>query len=98
MTQTEPEVPDTPDVAGNPDWTGATVRAGVGDHNHVQTTGYSVTAQWDTSEALTFKSITAFREGNTDTVIDFGNGNVLTLEGVGVDELTRDNFIFTNGF
>ena len=55
-------------------------RAGIGDHNHVQTTGYSVTAQWDTSETLTFKSITAFREGNTDTLIDFDGTPDPTLD------------------
>ncbi|HYE47630.1 MAG TPA: TonB-dependent receptor [Caulobacter sp.] len=46
-------------------------RAGVGDSNDVRTRGLSFTAQWDINDTLTFKSITAYRDGDTETVIDF---------------------------
>lgn len=46
-------------------------RAGVGDANEVQTKGLSFTASWDVNEAVTLKSITAYREGETVTPIDF---------------------------
>jgi iron complex outermembrane receptor protein len=46
-------------------------RAGVGDNNEVETKGVSLTASWDVSDALTVKSITAYREGDTVTPIDF---------------------------
>jgi iron complex outermembrane receptor protein len=45
--------------------------AGAGDKNSVETKGLSLTAQWDINDVLTFKSITAYREGDTQTVIDF---------------------------
>ncbi len=45
--------------------------AGAGDKNSVETKGLSLTAQWDINDVLTFKSITAYREGDTETVIDF---------------------------
>ncbi|MBU1287034.1 MAG: TonB-dependent receptor [Alphaproteobacteria bacterium] len=46
-------------------------RAGIGDKNSVTTEGYSLTAQWDLNDAVTLKSITAYREGETETPIDF---------------------------
>lgn len=46
-------------------------RAGVGDNNSVETKGVSLTASWDVNDALTVKSITAYREGDTVTPIDF---------------------------
>ncbi len=46
-------------------------RAGIGDDNSVETEGYSLTAQWDVNDAVILKSITAYREGNTVTPIDF---------------------------
>jgi len=46
-------------------------RAGLGDDNYVETEGLSLTAEWTINDLLTFKSITARREGYTDTVIDF---------------------------
>ena len=46
-------------------------RAGIGDDNNVETRGASFLAQWDISDALTFKWITAWREGDTETLIDF---------------------------
>ena len=48
-------------------------RAGIGDDNRVETRGLSVTGEIDLSDALTFKTITAWRDGSTDTLIDFDN-------------------------
>ncbi|WP_017931791.1 TonB-dependent receptor [Robiginitomaculum antarcticum] len=46
-------------------------RAGLGDDNSVETKGASFTASWDVNEAFTLKSITAYRESETETPIDF---------------------------
>ncbi|WP_334165298.1 TonB-dependent receptor, partial [Phenylobacterium sp.] len=46
-------------------------RAGSGDHNVVEARGVSLLGQWDMSETLTFKSITAYRAGETEGTIDF---------------------------
>ncbi len=46
-------------------------RAGVGDKNRVMTQGLSLTAEIDVNDTMTAKSITAYRDGRTDTVIDF---------------------------
>jgi iron complex outermembrane receptor protein len=46
-------------------------RAGAGDVNFVQTQGMSLQAEWTVNDSLTLKSITAYREGETRTVIDF---------------------------
>ena len=48
-------------------------RAGIGDRNRVETRGLSVTGEVNLSDALTFKTITSWRDGSTDTVIDFDN-------------------------
>ena len=48
--------------------------AGIGSDNNVETRGASLLAQWEMSDVLTFKSITAYREGETQTLIDFDNG------------------------
>ncbi|MFZ5670273.1 MAG: TonB-dependent receptor [Pseudomonadota bacterium] len=45
--------------------------AGVGDSNKVESTGVSLTAEWVVNDLITVKSITAWRDGETDTVIDF---------------------------
>jgi len=55
-------------------------QAGFGDDNSVETEGVSLTAQWNASEVLTFKSITASRKGHTDTVIDFDGTPLPTLD------------------
>ena len=47
--------------------------AGIGDENSVETKGVSGTLEINLSDALTFKNITAYREGKTDTLIDFDN-------------------------
>ncbi|WP_231759178.1 TonB-dependent receptor [Microbulbifer elongatus] len=39
--------------------------------NLVETSGMSLTAEWQVSESVTIKSVTASREGDTETVIDF---------------------------
>ncbi|MCA1198635.1 TonB-dependent receptor [Sphingomonas sp. R647] len=55
-------------------------RAGIGDDNRVETRGVSVTGEIGLSDELTFKTITAWRDGNTDTVIDFDNTILPTLD------------------
>ena len=54
--------------------------AGIGDDNSVMTQGASATVQIDLNERWTFKSITAWREGESDTVIDFDNTPAPTLD------------------
>ena len=46
-------------------------RAGLGDDNSVETEGYSLTAEWTVNDLVTLKSITAYREGETVTPIDY---------------------------
>lgn len=41
--------------------------------NSVESSGASFTVNWDINDAFAFKSITAYREGETDTNIDFDN-------------------------
>lgn len=55
-------------------------RAGIGDNNRVETRGVSITGEIVLSDALTFKTITAWRDGNSDTVIDFDNTVLPTLD------------------
>ncbi|WP_423605985.1 TonB-dependent receptor [Sphingomonas sp. MS122] len=55
-------------------------RAGIGDENRVETRGLSVTGEINLSDTLTFKTITAWRDGSTDTVIDFDNTALPTLD------------------
>ncbi len=45
--------------------------SGIGDDNAVTTEGASLLAEWDLTPDVTLKSITAWREGRTDTLIDF---------------------------
>ena len=54
--------------------------AGLGDDNSVESQGASATVQIDLNDNWTFKSITAWREGDTDTVIDFDNTPAPTLD------------------
>ena len=65
--------------AGSPDSVYDTY-AGIGDENSVMNQGFSATVQLDLNEHWTFKSITAWREGQTDTVIDFDNTPAPTLD------------------
>jgi len=46
-------------------------KAGSGDRNKVEARGVSFLGEWTASEALTFKSITAYRAGETEGTIDF---------------------------
>ena len=48
-------------------------RAGAGDENEVETGGISLTAEYHASPFVTLKSITAYREGETNGNIDFDN-------------------------
>ncbi|WP_420470429.1 TonB-dependent receptor [Brevundimonas sp. FT23042] len=54
--------------------------AGLGDDNSVMNQGLSATVQIDLNDNWTFKSITAWREGDTDTLIDFDNTPAPTLD------------------
>tara|TARA_R110002167_G_scaffold38957_3_gene120691 strand:- start:2048 stop:4261 length:2214 start_codon:yes stop_codon:yes gene_type:complete len=54
--------------------------AGVGDDNSVITEGVSLTGEFYLNDNLTFKSISAYRSGETDTVIDFDNTPAPTLD------------------
>lgn len=67
-----------PDFAPLPDV--YDTRAGIGDENHVESTGYSLLGEWTLSDALTLKSITATRRGETDTLIDFDGTPSPTLD------------------
>jgi iron complex outermembrane receptor protein len=51
-----------------------------GDVNSVMNQGASATVRMDLNDNWTFKSITAWREGDTDTVIDFDNTPAATLD------------------
>lgn len=46
-------------------------RGGAGTANNVETRGGSFLAQWDINDQFTLKSISAYREGNSQTPIDF---------------------------
>ncbi len=48
-------------------------RAGIGDDNKVVTQGASLTAEVRIADDYTLKSISAYRDGRTDTLIDFDN-------------------------
>lgn len=54
--------------------------AGVGDVNSVMNQGASATVRMELNDNWTFKSITAWRDGETDTVIDFDNTPAPTLD------------------
>lgn len=46
-------------------------RGGAGDKNSVETEGASLTGEWTVNDALTLKSITAYRQDFSETPIDF---------------------------
>ncbi|RJF93756.1 TonB-dependent receptor [Sphingomonas cavernae] len=56
-------------------------RAGIGDDNKVETQGISLTGSIAINDTLTFKTISAYRDGHTETLIDFDNtpGPVLDI-------------------
>jgi iron complex outermembrane recepter protein len=55
-------------------------RAGSGDDNHVETRGAALHIDYEINDALTFRSITATRRGETDGTIDFDNTEFPTLD------------------
>lgn len=72
--------------------------AGLGNDNSVMSQGASATVQIDLNENWTFKSISAWREGETTTVIDFDNTPAATLDIPGFyadDQFTQEfQFLF----
>ncbi|MCR5876153.1 TonB-dependent receptor [Phenylobacterium sp. J426] len=48
-------------------------RAGSGDYNKVETRGVSFLGEWNVSDVITLKSISAYRAGETEGTIDFDN-------------------------
>ncbi len=48
-------------------------RAGIGDDNMVMNQGLSLTGAFTLNDTLTLKSISAYREGESDSLIDFDN-------------------------
>ena len=48
--------------------------------NLVETSGMSFTAEWQLSDSVTVKSVTASREGESDTVIDFDSVNTPSFD------------------
>lgn len=66
--------------------------AGLGDANEVITKGASALVEWSPREALTFKSITAYRKGVTHgTGIDFDNTPARILDVAVADTIYRDD-------
>jgi iron complex outermembrane receptor protein len=55
-------------------------RAGSGDKNKVEARGVSLLGEWRASDTLTFKSITAYRAGETEGTIDFDNEPAALLD------------------
>ncbi len=69
---TDPRYAPTPSVYDT--------RAGIGDANRVLAQGVSGTGEFHLSDTVTFKTITAYREGSTDTLIDFDNTALPVLD------------------
>ncbi|MGE0533091.1 MAG: TonB-dependent receptor [Hyphomonadaceae bacterium] len=69
-------------------------RAGSGDDNHVQTRGLSLHVDYEINDALTLRSITAHREGETLGTIDFDNtpAPVLDIPAFYADEQFSQEF------
>jgi iron complex outermembrane receptor protein len=68
-------------------------RAGIGDDNQVRNQGISLTAAWELTDAITLKSITAYRDGVTHTLIDFDTSPAPALDVPGYyedDQLTQE--------
>jgi iron complex outermembrane recepter protein len=76
--------PNPPNATGGPAYyplpSVYDTRAGAGDKNHVETRGQALHVDWELSEALTFRSISAWREGETRGNIDFDNTPNPTLD------------------
>lgn len=54
--------------------------AGIGSANSVTTEGLSLTAEWRLNDSFTLKSITARREGASDSLIDFDTNQAVALD------------------
>ncbi|HXW10295.1 MAG TPA: TonB-dependent receptor [Steroidobacteraceae bacterium] len=69
-------------------------RGGAGSDNRVMTEGVAMTVAWNIDETLTFKSITAYRKGETDTLIDFDSSPqpALDIPGAYADDQTSQEF------
>jgi iron complex outermembrane receptor protein len=68
-------------------------RGGIGDDNRVRNQGLSLTAAWELTDAITLKSITAYREGQTNTLIDFDTSPAPALDVPGFyedDQVTQE--------
>ena len=64
-------------------WAGAAdlpSTAGINGRNNVTAEGYSLSIDWRASDALTFRSITAYREDYTKSVIDFDSLSVMDFD------------------
>ena len=72
--------------------------AGIGDSNSVTNQGLALTIEATLNDSWMFKSITAYRDGDTDTVIDFDNTPAPTLDVPAVysdEQLTQEfQFLF----
>jgi iron complex outermembrane recepter protein len=55
-------------------------RGGAGDRNVVETRGVSLTGEWTVAPEVTLKSITAYRDGETNGNIDFDGTSQPTLD------------------
>lgn len=67
LTAEDPNDPNSDQVLDDP----YDSRAGIGHENLVKNRGQALTLQWIVNDAITCKSITAHRDGHTDTPIDF---------------------------
>ena len=68
--------------------------AGINGNNNVESEGVHLTLEWNISDALTFRSITASREDFTESVIDFDS-----LDAVDFDaQVIYDNEQFSQEF
>lgn len=67
--------------------------------NRVETEGYSMTVDWMINNAWAFKSVTAYREGHTDTNIDFDStvNPVLLVPAIYDDDQTTQEFQLSYG-
>jgi iron complex outermembrane receptor protein len=53
---------------------------GIGGNNEVETEGVSLAVDWDASDAITVRSITAWRQDYTESVIDFDSLSVMDFD------------------
>jgi len=62
--------------------------------NEVESSGASLIVSWDVNDSMTFKSITSYREGETETNIDFDNTSLPSLHVPAVydDDQTTQEF------